>query len=149
MSTLVVDEYKGIPLAQPFKLESGIISVASIKAMFYVHNKPAGLFKMELKRGAEVIASWEFTAQDLKDSFGSTKDYFHVIYPFYKPNGIRLDRGDYVLEFSSVGYTYAGSAWIGWCKDWQGYQGEVYDPQPTSFINYPYSYRLLEYGELK
>lgn len=102
---------------------------------------------MAIKNELSTIVSWDFTSVMLRDSFESSDPYFYVKYPFFKPSGFRLDRGDYLLELSSVGYTYSGASWFGWCKDWQAPTVEIYDPQPLNFIGYPYAFQILEYGD--
>lgn len=137
----------GATFTQAFKVQGGPINVAAIKAQLYVHNLPAGTFTLSIKKQSEIIASWDFTSAALQTSISMIHPYFYVKYPFLKPSGFRLDRGDYLFELSSVGYTYSGASWIGWCKDWQAPTVDIYDPQPENFIGYPYAFQILQYED--
>lgn len=148
MSTFVVDELRAITLVQPVRILTPI-TVGSIKAIFYVHNLPLGMFTATLKKGLETILSWSFDSTTLQNSFDGIEPHFAVVYPLYKSSAFRLGTGDYTLELSSVGYTYHASSWIGWCKDWQGPMQKTYGPGLEEFRNFPYSHRIIEYRESK
>ena len=141
MTTLVVDELVS-QLVQPIYIKKKIKALA-VKLHLYVHNMPTGSFKFQILKEGDLYAEFPFSCDDLKSSFGGTTSYFRVFFPFAVGSKINFEEGNYTLKITSTGYTYSQTSFLGWCKDWQGYFGDV-TIVPESYLEFPYSFRIIE-----
>lgn len=141
MTTLVVDELL-TSFEQPIRIKQKIM-IASIKAHLYVHNMPSGNFVFSIEKEGNHYAAFNFTCADLRSSFGGSENFFHVFMPFTFAGGTVFDRGDYTFKITQTGYIYSASAFLGWCKDFGGYFGDISDPE-AEFTEYPYSFRIIQ-----
>lgn len=140
MSTLLVDELI-TELVQPFKLLKKTHAL-SFRAHLYVHDMPAGVFRLRLMKGSDQIFSRTFTSETLREEFGGSESYFHIYFTFFTQRKI-LDRGEYSLILDHTDYVYDANKFIGWCKDYRGVFGS-FDTSQVSFTEYPYAYRIIE-----
>ena len=141
MTTLVVDELLS-QFEQPIYFKQKIL-VTSIKLHLYVHNMPLGNFVFSIEKEGNPYASFNFTSSSLRSSFGGTENFFHVFMPFTFGGGAVFDRGEYLFRITQTGYIYSASSFLGWCKDFGGYFGDISDPD-AEFTEYPYSFRIIQ-----
>jgi hypothetical protein len=141
VTTLVIDELL-TSFSQPIRFKKRMV-VASIKLHLYLHNLPAGNFSLIVEKEGNNYATFNFTSNSLRSSFGGTKNYFHIFAPFVFSSPAIFDRGDYVFRLTQTGYNYSTTSFLGWCKDFGGVFGGISDPN-AEFTDYPYSFRIIE-----
>jgi hypothetical protein len=141
MTTLIIDEFIN-EFIQTIRFDKRI-KIGSIKARFYVHNMPSGVFTFQILKQNTLIIEESFTCSDLRDSFNGTENFFHVNFPLFLNKNLVLDRGNYEFKIISDGYTFSQNSFFSWTKDFQGVFGGFND-ENVEFTEYPYSFRIIE-----
>lgn len=95
------------------------------------------------KDGVEVFQK-QFTATQVKNSLGTTDNYFHVYYPIIPDKPIPLSSGTYTFTISGVIYTEA--TFIGWIQQHEDIQS-IMEYVPNDDSENPLTIRFKEYRE--
>lgn len=142
MTTLTVDQLITV-LEQEITVNKKI-SIAGIRPRLYVHNVPSGAFYFNIYKDATLIKSYPFNSVMAKNAINTPYNYFWL--DLSLKGYLVIDEGDYTIKLESASYTFSGTAWIGWCKDY----GNVYGGMigvPKDFSEHPYMIRILEYTQ--
>lgn len=143
MTSLVVEELE-TTLTQSFSIYvDKRITLAGLRPYIYMHNEPTGTFTFTLKRGGVSIASDSFTSADIKSDLSTSDNYVHIWKFLEFSEVVQLERGDYTLELSHSGYTFAESGYLGWIKEHENLTNEVSGSPLTNFNN-PMAFQLFE-----
>lgn len=143
MSILVADQLLD-KFVQPIKVERPI-TLLGIRAKLYFHDRPAGNFSLSFYQNGNKLYSYPFTSMQAFEAIGATKSYY--FWADLALKGIcNLPEGDLELRLEATGYTFSSSSWLGWCKDFTGYEGKLLST-PTDFTDYPYMFTLVQYRE--
>ena len=111
----------------------------------YAHNAPAGNFQLAIKDGATTIATFAFTAAQVKAAFDTANDYFHGWHSLDMGDFVSLNAGTYTFELSHTsGYTYSDSSYMAWVK--------IFEDRPfpigytiNSFTDCPFGLEIWSY----
>lgn len=93
--------------------------LGGIRPYIYIHNAPSGTFTFKVKKGSDVIASKSFSSSDAKTDMNTTDDYIHMWKALQFDNPTAINKGEYTIEMSASGYSYASGGFIGWVKEYE------------------------------
>ena len=94
------------------------VNVRAIRPHIYKHNLPAGTLTINIRdtTGGLVKASDPVSISDIHTNGANSQDFFHGYIRFDIEKDL-LPNTTYRIELASSGYTFAESAYIGWCND--------------------------------
>lgn len=144
MSLINVEALKGTTLIQEFKIKRNRLNLTAVRPWLYLHNDPAGTFTLTLKDGANILDSSDFTVSDLKNGAGLNDNEYHK--GFFKIDlraTLQHDRL-YSLELSSSGYSFSGSSYLGWIKEFENLTNS-FSESIWTFHQKPFGYQLWGY----
>ena len=126
------------------------LHVGAFIPYLYVHNASADFFTFELSNTDGVLFEKNFTVSEMKESLGTTDNYFHVFYPIIPVNPIQLEKGEYSVRLiPGTNYTQDGSSFIGWIKQFENIQNEMdYVPLDDNSNSYAIRYKCYKEGIL-
>ncbi len=139
---LYVEELKAITLTQTFTVtkRAGIL-VERIRLHLCKYLAPTGTFTLTIKDGeGNTVATSAQTLDQMvmADATIGSEDYYHGHVSFTFTRYPNLKPGDYTLELSSSGYTYAEDEFIGWCKAWDDASAPLVSEAPPTDGSYDY-----------
>jgi len=144
MSLINVEALKATALIQTFKIKRNRMHLQGIRPLLYLHNDPTGTFTFTLKDGSDVLDSESFNASDIKAGANFNDNEYH--YGFFKLDFNAILNHDrlYTLELDSSGYTFSGSEYLGWIKEFENITNSFSD-SIFSFHQKPFGYQLWGY----
>jgi len=115
---LNVHELQAAGLMQRFTVGSNPLDVYAIRPHLYKHLSPAGSLYMEIRSdgGSLLSTSETLTISSIHSNGFASANYGHGDIRFYTSARLAANT-TYQLWLKSTGYTYANSAFIGWCND--------------------------------
>lgn len=110
---LYVHELKTV-LSQEITTPARAVHIEAIRPHLYKHLAPAGNFKIQiLDTDSNLVAeSSTLTAADI-----SASNYFHGYVKFTVKCTLSAST-NYFIQLAATSYTFSGSAFIGWCNDY-------------------------------
>lgn len=94
------------------------MSIQALRPYIYKHLSPSGSFTLSLKQGGSTLGSATFTSADIEAIDGVTAlNYFHGAYKVEFTDPVIVNRGEFEIELSHSGYTFAESAYLGWIRE--------------------------------
>lgn len=90
------------------------VDMYALRLHLYRHLLPAGSLSVELRNSSNVLI--KSSALMPISSIPHTQNYFHGYVRFILEYPLR-EGLEYFIALKSTGYTYSGSAFIGWCND--------------------------------
>jgi hypothetical protein len=146
MTTLYVEEKTASALTQTFTMEKRA-NIQAIRPNLYFHNDPAGTYTITIKDGANAIGSKSLTmAEIITNANFTANQYHHGFFNFQFDDVVTLNSGIYTLEFSTSGYTFSESSYVGWIKEYEYRTNNIAegDTVTTVFTN-PLSFQIWSY----
>jgi hypothetical protein len=143
MSRVVVEELI-TTLTQNFTVTTPI-NIGGIKPKLFNSNASASDVTIDLLQSGNVLFTKTLTLAQIKLMGNTTLNNWHGFISFTSPTSIYLSEGDYQIRLSASGYTYSKTNFIGWCKEYDCYFGNILGTPLTNYKLFPYSYRLIEY----
>lgn len=150
MTTLLVNPLK-TQLRQEIRLNHDKrYIIEAICPYIYMHNSPNGTFIFRIKKGLTTVFSQSFTSIDLKASINTTNNYAHIFYAINPISGfLLLEKGNYIFELDSTGYTYSDTSYLGWITQHEYVQNEMsYIPTDDSQNSLAIRMKILNEGIL-
>ena len=144
MTTLVLEELK-TSLVQDFTFTT--LNRRHIKAIglkLYMHNAPTGTFTLNVKLGANILASVNFTSDDIKTDLSTTDNYCYLYKVLEFGNTLIVEgTNTYRLELTASSYSFTDSSYLGWIKSYENIFNDV-DGNATSIIENAFDYIIYE-----
>lgn len=114
--------------------------IEEIKPYLYMHNAPSGNFKLELISDSQVLSSFDFDSNYIKEKLGTSDNYAHVYIPI--PIKCPIEKGSYSIKLTATNYTPQDSAYIGWVKEYRDPFNSV-SGDIVFLTDYPLSARII------
>ena len=134
-------------LTQPFKLNLHERShVTAVRPYMVIVGAPAGTFTMSLKSGANTLASKTFTSASMKSDLSTADNNVHMMVNLTFTDVTPLSPGSYDLVLSSSGYTFSGTSFLGWAKEYDSVYNEVTTGGTASDYTRPLKFELWSYN---
>lgn len=144
MSKVIINELT-TELEQSFRLElNERYSIGAVIPYLYMHNAPAGTFRLTILSGVNVRAEKTFTSSDIKTELNTTSNYCLVFHPVVFDFPVQLDAGTYTARLSATGYTGTNTSFIAWCQQHEDLNNQL-DYVPASDQANPLAMRLKTY----
>lgn len=144
MSLINSEPLKVTPLVQDFTIPDHDyrFNLFAVRPLLMLYNDPVGTFTFTLKDGADVLASFDFDMQYFKDNTDFLNNQFH--YGFFKIplKAVLNSYRTYTLELSSSGYTFDGTSYISWLKEFEDITNTFTDDTIWSYREKPFGYQL-------
>lgn len=146
MSTLIVHECQ--PEVFQEIVPSNNILLKAIRPHLYIHNSPAGTIQIRITdtNGKEIYATGTSTIASLKSQIEAVvgaNDFIHAWPQIEVKAGLRKNETYRIYVTCGGGYSFAESAYVGVCKDWDNTKiTSTYSPS-TEF-NAPIDFELWE-----
>jgi len=144
MSLINVEALKATPLTQTFKINQNRLHLKAIRPWLYLHNDPSGTFTINVKDGSDLLDSVDFTINDLKVGASLNDNEYHKSFFKFDFDVILNHDRDYTIELDSSGYTYSGSSYLGWIKEFENLTNS-FDETIWTFQQKPFGYQLWGY----
>jgi hypothetical protein len=145
MTTLVINELRGT-------LEQDIIyinrqEVYAIRPYLYFHNDPSGTFTISLKYGSTILGSTSLTMNEILTNANWTAgQYHHAFIRFSFDNPVVLNPHiTYTIELSQSGYTYSGTSYLGWIKEYENTTNQDDETAYSDDFKRPFSHQIWSY----
>lgn len=142
MSLINNETLRTTALIQEFTIDQYRLNLFAVRPLLLLYNDPVGTFTLSLKDAGNIIAETDFDMDYLKSNAGFLDDQYH--YGFFKiPMQAVLHKNiNYTLELSSSGYTFDGSSYIGWIKEFEDITNTFTDDTIWSYREKPFGYQL-------
>jgi len=112
--TLILNELIDDDLKQEIKVKDQNVDVIAIRPHIYRHNFATGSLAIQVQ---DTIGDIIATSNTIAISSIATLDFFHGYIRFDIEASLKADTIYNISLRSSGGYTFAESAYIGWCND--------------------------------
>lgn len=148
---LYVEELKAVTLVQNFTVTRRT-QVERIRLHLCKYLAPTGTFTLTVKDGdgnAVATSAQTLDQMVMADATIGSEDYYHGHVSFTFTRYPNLKPGEYTLELSSTGYTYAEDEFIGWCKAWEDPTIALTDDDSPVPANEAYDYEIYEVARVR
>lgn len=144
MSFINVESLKGSTLIQDFKIKTNRLHLTAVRPWLLLYNDPPGAFTLTLKDGSDILDSKDFTVAELKAGAGFNDNEYHKGFFKIDLNAILHHDRTYTLELTSSGYSFSGTSYLGWIKEFERSTNSFSDSIWT-FHQKPFGYQLWGY----
>jgi hypothetical protein len=95
------------------------LHLTAVRPWLLLYNDPPGTFTLTLKDGSDTLDSKDFTVAELKAGAGFNDNEYHKGFFKIDLNAILHHDRTYTLELTSSGYSFSGTSYLGWIKEFE------------------------------
>lgn len=144
MSLINSEPLRETPLIQDFTIpiDSYRLNLFAIRPLLMLYNDPVGTFTLTLKANGNILIATDFDIDYLKSNADFLDNQYH--YGFFKipMQAVLYPYINYRLELSSSGYTFDGSSYLSWLKEFEDITNTFTDETIWSYREKPFGYQL-------